>query len=167
MSELAVIIDGKKYEVEIKSPPQAGTSAFEVVVNGEKKLIEVPGWDQNIVEWHWFEIEGRSYEVDIDQELNWVKSPNGLHRIEVQDIRAGKQARPASRDNRVKAPIPGLITAVFVEAGQKVEAGQPLLILEAMKMENEINAPVTGVVSKLNAHVGKSALLNEVLAEIE
>ncbi len=56
---------------------------------------------------------------------------------------------------------------MFVEAGQKVEAGQPLLILEAMKMENEINAPVTGVVSKLNAHVGKSALLNEVLAEIE
>ncbi|MDX1988741.1 MAG: biotin/lipoyl-containing protein [Candidatus Obscuribacter sp.] len=167
MSELAVIIDGKKYQVEIKAPPRAGTSAFEVVVNGEKKLIEVPGWDQSIVEWHWFEIEGRSYEVDIDQELNWVKSPNGLHRIEVQDIRAGKQARPASRDNRVKAPIPGLITAVFVEAGQKVEAGQPLLILEAMKMENEINAPVTGVVSKLNAHVGKSALLNEVLAEIE
>jgi biotin carboxyl carrier protein len=66
----------------------------------------------------------------------------------------------------VKAPIPGLVTRVLVQAGDVVEAGQPLLLLEAMKMENEILAPRAGAVLRLSAIPGKSVTLHEELIEI-
>jgi biotin carboxyl carrier protein len=66
----------------------------------------------------------------------------------------------------VKAPIPGLITRVFVEPGATVQAGQRLLVLEAMKMENEVRAPRGGVVQQVNVHPGQSVNLSEVMVEI-
>ena len=75
-------------------------------------------------------------------------------------------SRPASGDGRVKAPIPGLVTKVCIERGDQVEAGEPLLVLEAMKMENEITAPRNGTVSELNVSVGQVVALHEVLVEI-
>ena len=71
-----------------------------------------------------------------------------------------------SRDGRVKAPVPGLITRILVQPGEKVEAGQPLLVLEAMKMENEIKAPRNGTLLQLNTQTGKTVTLGDVLAEI-
>jgi pyruvate carboxylase subunit B len=56
---------------------------------------------------------------------------------------------------------------VFVEGGQRVKRGDPLLILEAMKMENEISAPREGLVRKLAACAGKTMTLGEVMVEIE
>ncbi|MCD6245693.1 acetyl-CoA carboxylase biotin carboxyl carrier protein subunit [candidate division WOR-3 bacterium] len=65
----------------------------------------------------------------------------------------------------IKAFIPGNIKAVFVKEGDKVVLGQKLLVLEAMKMENEILAPVNGVVKKINVkledRVGKDQILIE------
>ena len=74
--------------------------------------------------------------------------------------------RPVSLDSRIKAPIPGVIKAVFVKLGDSVEAGQPLLVLEAMKMENEIHATRPGIVSQLVVTAGQKANLNQVLAEV-
>ena len=79
----------------------------------------------------------------------------------------GSQRLPASGDGRVKAPIPGLISRVLVEPGATVSAGQPLVVLEAMKMENEIRAPFDGVVSALSVSVGQTVLGNQVLAEVK
>jgi biotin carboxyl carrier protein len=59
-----------------------------------------------------------------------------------------KSAQGASSGSAVRAPMPGLIKEVAVREGDAVKRGQRLLILEAMKMENEISAPVDGVVAK-------------------
>jgi biotin carboxyl carrier protein len=75
--------------------------------------------------------------------------------------------RPASGDGRVKAPIPGLITRLHVENGQFVEAGQSVLVLEAMKMENDIRAPKDGMIRQIHIKPGQTVVLNEVLVEIE
>jgi biotin carboxyl carrier protein len=75
--------------------------------------------------------------------------------------------RPPIGDGRIKAPIPGQVTQVIVSIGDEVELGEPLLVLEAMKMENEIRAPRTGRVKALNVLAGQRVALNEVLAEID
>ena len=62
--------------------------------------------------------------------------------------------------------IPGLIKTVLVAEGEQVEAGQPLFILEAMKMENEIHAPKSGVIGQIRVKPGQDVTLHEVLAEI-
>ena len=64
-------------------------------------------------------------------------------------------------------PMPGLITAVHVEAGDKVEAGQPLAVVEAMKMENILRAEKSGVVKSISASAGESLAVDAIILELE
>ena len=65
-----------------------------------------------------------------------------------------------------KAPIPGLIARVLVAPGQTVEVGEPLLVLEAMKMENEIRAARAGVVQEIAVSEGETVVLGDLLVEV-
>ena len=67
----------------------------------------------------------------------------------------------------VKSPMPGIIKALNVKAGQQVKKGDVLLVLEAMKMENEIKAVKDGIVKKVNAEAMSSVEKNELLLEFE
>jgi propionyl-CoA carboxylase alpha chain len=63
--------------------------------------------------------------------------------------------------------MPGLLTAIYVQAGEKVEGGQPLAIIEAMKMENILRAEKAGVVKLVNAIAGESLAVDSVILEME
>lgn len=76
--------------------------------------------------------------------------------------KAAPQAAPAA-GGAIAAPMPGTILSVSVAVGDKVEQGQVLLVLEAMKMENEIMAPSAGVVEQVNAVQGQSVNAGETL----
>jgi len=65
------------------------------------------------------------------------------------------------------APMPGLVRRVLVEVGAIVTAGQPLLVLEAMKMEQTVAAPAAGVVAELRAKAGEQVAAGQVLAVVE
>ncbi|PSR25659.1 MAG: acetyl-CoA carboxylase biotin carboxyl carrier protein subunit [Sulfobacillus thermosulfidooxidans] len=67
----------------------------------------------------------------------------------------------------IEAPLPGAVLDVKVQEGQLVEVGQVLIILEAMKMENEVTAPVSGRIKSLRVQKGSSVDANEVLVIIE
>ncbi|MDL1896866.1 acetyl-CoA carboxylase biotin carboxyl carrier protein subunit [Anaerolineae bacterium CFX7] len=71
-----------------------------------------------------------------------------------------------SGDGRVKAPIPGIVTQIFVQVGDAVTLGQPLLILEAMKMENQIRAPRDGTLASVNVSAGEGVTLGQLLVEL-
>lgn len=66
----------------------------------------------------------------------------------------------------VKSPMPGTILDVKVKSGDKVEEGQVLMVLEAMKMENEISAPVSGTVASVNVSAGSTVASGDVLCSI-
>lgn len=166
MPRIAVTIDGQSFEVDVAPLAAGGTgkNKLNVVVNGERLDVVVPhGQGREPMEW--IMVGRRPYELSIDPNLRWIKAYDGLHKLEVHDLDA-LVARPVSKDGRVKAPIPGLITRVMVDQGDRVEAGQPLLVLEAMKMENEITAPRAGVVNTLNVSPGRSVNLGETLVDI-
>ena len=65
------------------------------------------------------------------------------------------------------APMPGLVLRVLAEVGAVVTAGQPLLVLEAMKMEQTVSAPADGVVAELRAKAGEQVSTGQVLAVLE
>ncbi len=67
----------------------------------------------------------------------------------------------------LKAPMPGLVVRVLVEPGQAVEAGQGVVVLEAMKMENELKAAAAGVVRVVLAEVGRPVEKGQVLVELD
>jgi biotin carboxyl carrier protein len=67
----------------------------------------------------------------------------------------------------VKAPMPGRVVRVLVEAGQEVEEGQALVVIEAMKMQNELKSPKAGRVARVAVGVGDTVGAGEVLAVVE
>jgi biotin carboxyl carrier protein len=163
MSNITVVIDGRLFDVEVNLQPHSD-AGLTVIVNGVVLKVHVDSL-RKPEDMEWILVDNRPYEVVLDPDLGWIKAWDGLHRVEIQDKGAGV-ARPVSADGRVKAPIPGLVTRLLVSQSQKVRVGQPLLYLEAMKMENEIVAPRSGVVSQLNVKPGQSVALDEVLVEI-
>jgi 3-methylcrotonyl-CoA carboxylase alpha subunit len=76
-------------------------------------------------------------------------------------------SRAGSADGTVRSPMPGTILTVHVAAGDQVSAGQPVLVVEAMKMEHTVTAPVDGVVSELSAKAGQQVRMDETLMVIE
>jgi len=165
MHKLTITIDERVYEIEAGVFPQ-NEESFSLRVNGEPVTVRIPELEAAFAEMEWMMVDGRPYEVTFHPKLEWIKAFGGLHKLEVRDMAATAVQPVGNGDGRVKAPIPGLITRVLVKRGQTVRAGEPLLILEAMKMENEIRAPRAGVVSTLPVAVNQSVLREQVLVEI-
>jgi acetyl/propionyl-CoA carboxylase alpha subunit len=163
MHTIAVTIGGHDFEVTIKQ-----TSP-----NGERFIAQVEGLEWDVIvpatgqegPTEWMIVGDRPYEILFDDDLHALRAFSGKHHVKVRDTRA-TLTRPESGDGRVKAPIPGLIARVLVEVGQTVESGDPLIVLEAMKMENEIRAPRSGKVVSIRTKPGASVLRNDVLAEV-
>lgn len=95
-----------------------------------------------------------------------LRGYRGRVRVESERDRAtasrkGSKAQGATKV--VKSPMPGRIVKVFVKEGDVVEAGQPLLVVEAMKMENEIRAKEAGTIARLHTEAGATVDGNAVL----
>ena len=84
---------------------------------------------------------------------------------EEEPLAAGPAAAGAG-DGVVRSPMPGTVLAVKTASGERVRAGQPLVIVEAMKMEHTVSAPVDGVVADLTVTAGQQVGLDETLAVI-
>ncbi|MBU6213285.1 MAG: biotin/lipoyl-binding protein [Actinomycetales bacterium] len=80
--------------------------------------------------------------------------------------RAQSPAHSAGSAPEVRSPMPGTVTAVPVARGERVRAGQPLVVLEAMKMEHQVSAPHDGTVTEVSCAVGSHVRLREVLAVV-
>ncbi len=79
----------------------------------------------------------------------------------------GIKRSSTSGDSRLKAPMPGKVIDVMVKEGESVESGTPLLVLEAMKMENVLKSSIAGVVAKINVQGGVNVEKNQVLIEFQ
>jgi len=109
---------------------------------------------------------GKPFQVKLGESKAEI---NGMHvAFRIADLRAGAAGeKGGARGARVRPPMPGKIVNVAVQEGQEVQQGQVLLILEAMKMQNEIPAPAAGVVKKVHVKPGQNVEGKDVLVEIE
>lgn len=164
MSDLQVTIDGHVYDVSLDLPSSNG-SGYDVIVNGKRVRVLLPETALVQGEMEWLLVDERPYEVVIDPKLQWIKAFSGIHRLAIRDLDA-IETRARGGNGRIKSPIPGLITRVNVVEGDSVKAGQPILVLEAMKMENEIQATSEGVVTAVHVQPGQTVIQNELLVEI-
>jgi biotin carboxyl carrier protein len=116
--------------------------------------------------------EGRSYEARVEQgkDLLVVSIDGYRFEIEVRDPRRwSRKAGTAGLHGRVEvtAPMPGRVVRVLAATGDSVEAGQGLMVVEAMKMQNEIKSPKAGRVASLPVEEGATVAAGQVLATIE
>jgi len=117
-------------------------------------------------------MDGRSYEARIEQSGGCAIVFIDGHRFEVEIRDPRRWSRQSGRQgvagrSNVAALMPGKIVRLLVAAGDSVEAGQGLLVMEAMKMQNEMKAPKAGRVVTLTAREGATVAKGEVLVAIE
>ena len=137
---------------------------YKMKINGEKYEARIKKYksDQVIVE-----VNGIDYEIELERDnlrkTEMVRSKKTQLALNV--VKTPSKPVVASAGS-VLAPIPGLVLRLLVEEGDSVNAGDPVLILEAMKMESEIASTATGIINKINAKEGASVQEGEVLIEV-
>jgi biotin carboxyl carrier protein len=117
-------------------------------------------------------LDGRSYEARVEsaQEGVWVTIRGRRLRVELEDPRrASRKSKDRRTDGplQVAAPMPGKIVRILVALGDEVIAGQGLVVMEAMKMQNELKASRPGRVAAIPVHEGDTVSAGAVLAVIE
>jgi len=118
-------------------------------------------------------LDGKAFEIHVTPSYNGtVKLQSGPHEFvaELRDPRAwqGRKHGAAELEGRqqIVAPMPGKVVRVLVKAGDEVEAGQGLVVVEAMKMQNEIRSPKTGKVERLQVKEGQPVNAGELLCVV-
>ncbi|HVN04622.1 MAG TPA: biotin/lipoyl-containing protein [Bryobacteraceae bacterium] len=82
-------------------------------------------------------------------------------------LRAAAPEANVSEDKVCRSPVAGVVVRVNAQAGQQIQANDPLLVLEAMKMETNITAPVAGKIKTVNANVGDGVQVGQIVVEFE
>jgi acetyl/propionyl-CoA carboxylase alpha subunit len=166
MNSLSVFVNGIKRRVGAADDHDAIVDGKRISIAGRPGLNEVTD----------FLLCDRRYEIFVERngEMSYrIWTKHRCYDIKIEDFRsdlfAGLRPRDSSggRNALVVAPMPGMIARIEVKVGDTVEKGGGLLVLEAMKMENEIRAPFAGLVKKLHVRPGASVEKGEVLVSIE
>ncbi len=131
-----------------------GPNAFHLLENGKAYHVELLDADYS-GRTYTFRINGAKYTVAISDYYERLINKLGLN------------VAGSHKINDVKAPMPGLVISVLVKPGQSVQKGEPLLILEAMKMENVIKAAGDGIVKSVAAQKGQPVEKGFTLLEFE
>lgn len=145
----SIRIGRREYEVKLKSDEKYGTY---ILWKNRKYPVEVVRSRQN------------KYEIlfnDISYTFT-VETPFSLQRMKVLSTGKGKVEKES-----LKAPMPGKILDVLVREGANVLRGEALVILEAMKMQNEIQSPVNGQVIKIHVKPNANVMKDDILVEIK
>jgi biotin carboxyl carrier protein len=152
-SDRAVVeVDGRRYDLEIRelAPGEYllvnGPSVFKCRVEAKRDRTS-PGELFEVM------LHGRNYDVSV---------------VDPKRLRSGQSAGAHHQGAaEIVSPMPGKIVRVLVEAGAQVEAGAGVVVVEAMKMQNEMKAPKAGTVVSINAKEGATVNAGDVLAVIE
>jgi biotin carboxyl carrier protein len=144
-SQLVATIDGRRVEADAA---KISPGVYSILLGGRSLEVRV----EALVDGMRVRTAGREYRVEIEDLRSWRRSRSG--RIDL----AGRQ--------QIAAPMAGKVVRVLVAPGQQVETGQGLLVVEAMKMQNEIRSPKTGTVERLLAKEGQAVNSGEVLVVI-
>ena len=156
------IINNQQYEIEIDEDGK-------VLINGAERDVDFLNLGGSL-----FSVitENKSLEAVIDDDEGNIAVMMGgrLFETQVLDERAilmmQRRGVQEAGSGEVHAPMPGLIVEVAVQPDQQVDIGDTLIILESMKMQNELKSPIAGVVRSVHAAAGQAVEKNMLLVEI-
>jgi biotin carboxyl carrier protein len=163
-----ILLDGAQHSVEL-TRPAGEPSHLTAVIDGrrvEADAIRISAGVYSIL------LGGQSFEVCVEAVAGGLlaQTAGRAYRGEIADPRSWRGGRGPKIDfagrQQISAPMAGKIVRVLVAPGQQVETGQGLLVVEAMKMQNEICSPKAGTVERLLAAEGQVVNAGEVIAVV-
>lgn len=161
-----VAIAEKVYRVELVRTEQE----WKCKLDGREFPVDVASAQDGVLS---LLLDGQSYEVKQENLGTEAQIVVGQERFSatVRDPRSFRSRRRAGASEhgvkKVTAPMPGKVVRLLAGVGAQVEAGQSIIVIEAMKMQNELKAPKTGVIKKINVAEGAAVEAGQSLAEVE
>ncbi len=143
---------------------------FKFKINGNSYEVDVLNIEENIAE---LEVNGTKYEVTLDKELRQVKTPKLVQKkpIPTTDVTpsTSKTSSPSAPKGggTIKSPLPGTVLEIHVKVGDEVKMGQHLIMLEAMKMENNIDSDKDGKIVEIKVQRNDNVMEGDILIVIE
>jgi biotin carboxyl carrier protein len=166
--ELIVTTDGRDRTVSVEGPDAEGT--FRVTIDGHERIVD--GKPVRPGTWS-LVIDGRSFLVDLDRRRTGIAVTVGASQATLQveealhkRLASAAGHRGTTHGESIRAPIAGKVVKVLVAVGDQVTAGTPVIVLEAMKMENELVAERGGTVSSITKTAGQAVETSELLVEL-
>ncbi|WP_372773856.1 acetyl-CoA carboxylase biotin carboxyl carrier protein subunit [Mangrovibacterium sp.] len=142
---------------------------FKFTINGNEYSTEIINIEDNIAE---IEVNGSFYKVEVGKEIKTTKTPKLVRPKAIPSTDAhpsvAKTSSPSAPKGggTIKSPLPGVILEVYVKEGDSVKRGDKVLMLEAMKMENNIEADKDGKIVSIHKQKGDSVMEGDVLITI-
>lgn len=145
-SSLTFLVDGETGQANVQP---VGPGAYSIIADGKSydvRVYEHGGGDMDVA------VNGVAHHVTLKDPRRWTPGES-----------SGGSAGP----QQVKAPMPGKVAKLLVHEGEEVEAGQGLVIIEAMKMQNEMKAPRAGIIAAVKVSEGGPVAAGDVLVVVE
>jgi len=162
---MILLFNGKKINVEIEK----NNNDFNLTIDNEKKNISITRFSDNCLLIN-YKNQTKKYYFSKSGKFIFVNSDGFSSKLEIVDEEEENQfsfdKNSGNKDN-IKAPMPGSIVKVLVESGQKVSEGEPLIIVEAMKMETTLYSSIDGIVTELNVQAGEQVDSDKILLVVE
>jgi biotin carboxyl carrier protein len=140
---------------------------YKYTINGNKYEVVVGDITDNIAT---LTVNGEEYKVEMEKAAEPEKKKPVVRKVAdnaaTDDVETAGKAATGS-GTAIKAPLPGVITDILVEVGQEVQAGDNVIVLEAMKMANNLQAEKAGKISAICVKVGQSVMEDEPLVYVE
>ena len=137
--------------------------SYKFKVNENGYTVNIKSHEDNIIK---LEVNGTTYDVVMDKEIKKTKTPTLVRSASKRPTEPLK-VNPKSQVTRIVAPIPGVVLSIDVKVGDTLKVGDRMLVLEAMKMENNIVCEKAGTITSLKISVGQQVLQDELLIELE
>ena len=137
--------------------------SYKFKIHGTQYEVEINDFEGDIAN---IEVNGTKYQVKVETDIVKPKTPKLVRKTVVKNPGEGIIVAPSTGTYQIKSPLPGSIIKILVAVGDTVKKGDSLLIMEAMKMENNVLAEKDGVVKSIKVSVGDSVLQNDLLLEI-
>lgn len=140
---------------------------YKYTINGNKYEVAINGIEENVAT---VVVNGEEYKVEMEKEPEPVKKKVVVRPVPQQEksaASAGSSSNKINANNAVKAPLPGVIVEVKVAVGDEVKAGDTVVVLEAMKMANNLETEKTGKVTAVLVQAGESVMEDTPLVVIE
>jgi biotin carboxyl carrier protein len=162
----SAIVQGQRLEIELK---RIESGRIEAEIDGRSYKLQGKRVEPGI---YWFNWNHQSLEIGVTESAGGYAISLSGERIDVEIVDARTALRRAAQHGhtgaaQIRAPMPGIVVKLLVAEGAEVRANQGILVVEAMKMQNEIQSPKKGVVRKLEVAEGAAVTSGDLLATVE
>jgi biotin carboxyl carrier protein len=159
------MIDGERVEIDLS----VDETSIQADIGGRKYTLEAKVIQPGI---YWFNWQNRSIEAAVTPNGDGYVVSLGGRRITVEMVDARAALRRAAEQGQggvveIRAPMPGKVVNVLLPEGSEVRHNQGIIVMEAMKMQNEIKSPKSGIVKKLGVIEGAAVNAGDLLAIVE